>query len=241
MIFNINKRRIILPAAASTPAEQAPANNAEATVLDKPATPATNNAGPVAKRRFVIPPPRRLTVPAANYTKATVLVPPSAPKTPPPPPTPQPSAPAVPATAQPPPATESTAPTDSSPTALYRALLDGLYETVLIARLDGMITDVNKRTEQVLLFPRGAIVGKPIPDIIIGLSPKIMENILRQTEAGRFAVLDAYCNRNGRSSIPAEIAISRVILDRQESFCFAIRNMSARQQVQEMLEGLVGA
>lgn len=126
--------------------------------------------------------------------------------------------------------------TDSSRASpAFEQLLQGLYDAVLIADLDGWITDGNHRAMDFLHLGAEEITKCHVSQLISGLNKQVLGQIRMHLAAGRFTVLDAACIRSDGTTFPAEIAISRINLAAPGNLVFSVRNIERRKQTQERL------
>lgn len=124
---------------------------------------------------------------------------------------------------------------------LYRELLKGMYDAVLVTDPKGHVIDSNPRVADILLYPAADIWDMPIEKLVRGLTPPMLERI-RQTVAGnRHVLLDATCRRRDGTTFAAEVAISRLNLINEGDFVFFIRNVERRRQTMQRLRSLQNA
>ena len=119
---------------------------------------------------------------------------------------------------------------------LYERLFHGLYDAIIITDLDGRVIDPNNRAEILTQFARFDLLRMNIEGVVPGLTRSLLESIRVQLASGRFMVMEAYCRRRSEGPLPVEIAISRIALTTQGEFCFSLRNITQRRNVQEMLK-----
>ncbi len=118
---------------------------------------------------------------------------------------------------------------------LYRELLLGLYDAVIVSDLEGNIVDANGRAEEFLLYTADDLRSTRAQSLISGLSDQILGKIREHLAAGRFTVLDAHCIRKDGTRFPAEIAIGRVRVSGTGNLVFSVRNIEWRKQAEEKL------
>ena len=117
----------------------------------------------------------------------------------------------------------------------YRALLQALYEAVLITDQDGAVLEANPRAERFARAPAGGLRGRSVFDVILGSGPDVLAQAGRNLDAGRFTVLDAYFRRLDGTTFPAEIAVSRMPHKDSARLVFSLRNVSWRRRLEAQL------
>lgn len=121
------------------------------------------------------------------------------------------------------------------PRDLFRELLRGLYDAVLICDRECRVVETNARAEKLLRADASALKGRPLSQLILNFDPAMMTRIERRLQRGRFTVLEAYCSRDDHTTFPAEIAISRINLTDAGEFVFSIRNIEWRKRTEEAI------
>ena len=119
---------------------------------------------------------------------------------------------------------------------LYRNLLSGLYDGVLIFDAKGFVIGSNQRAEQFLGYTESELWGMSCDIIVLGVNTRILYKLHANAEAGRFTVVNGTCKRKDGSTFPAEIAISRLFLLNEGDLIFSIRNIERREKVREARE-----
>ncbi len=116
----------------------------------------------------------------------------------------------------------------------YEELLQSVYDAAVITSVSGRILEVNGRAVEFLRYDRAKLCSMHIAELLEGADESLMNSIGDMLEQERFALLQVYCNRRDGSSFPAEIAVSRLSLDKMR-LCFFIRDISVRRRTEEML------
>jgi PAS domain S-box-containing protein len=142
-----------------------------------------------------------------------------------------------------PPPAASSAPTSSagSPAkgkdiSLYKNLLSGLYDGVLIFDFKGSVIASNKRAETFLGYSEPELWGMQCESLITGVNARILYKLNTNAEAGRFTVVTGTCKRKDGTTFPAEIAISKIHLLNEGDLIFSIRNLERREKARESRE-----
>lgn len=118
---------------------------------------------------------------------------------------------------------------------LYKELLRGMYDAVLVADPKGHVIDSNARVTEMLQYEAGDLWDMPIDEIIRGVSPQVLERIRKNVADQRYVLLDANCRRRDGSSFPAEVAISRLNLLNDGDLVFCVRSIERRRRAQQRL------
>lgn len=116
-----------------------------------------------------------------------------------------------------------------------RDVLEALYDTVLVTDAEGFILESNNRAERHLGYEADALKGRPICQIIEGVTPDVVANIWDNLGRGKFTVLEAYCTRKDRTGYLAEMAVGRLGYNGAARMMFTLRNIEPRRETQELL------
>ncbi len=135
------------------------------------------------------------------------------------------------------------APTSSAPVpgrnadiSLYKNLLAGLYDGVLIFDAKGAVIGSNQRAEQYLGYTSRDLWGLQCEELVVGINSRLLYKLRANAEAGRFTVVNGNCKRKDGTLFPAEIAISRIHLLNDGDFIFTIHNVERREKVRDQRE-----
>ncbi len=119
---------------------------------------------------------------------------------------------------------------------LYKNLLAGLYDGVLIFDAKGAVIGSNQRAEQYLGYTSRDLWGLQCEELVVGINARLLYKLRANAEAGRFTVVNGNCKRKDGTLFPAEIAISRIHLLNDGDFIFSIHNVERREKVREQRE-----
>jgi len=111
---------------------------------------------------------------------------------------------------------------------LYKQLLAGLYDAVLITDPKGHVIDINTRVTNFFDFTREETWDLPISALIPGVNTALISRIRQGLSGERFVLIDGQCVRKNRSTFAAEIAISSIDLMNDGDLVFSIRNVERR-------------
>ncbi len=119
---------------------------------------------------------------------------------------------------------------------LYKNLLSGLYDGILIFDEKGHLIGSNQRAEQYLGFTGQELWGMQCDELVVGINTRILYKLRANAEAGRFTIVNGNCKRKDGATFPAEIAISRIHLLNPGDFIFSIHNVERREKVRDQRE-----
>ena len=116
---------------------------------------------------------------------------------------------------------------------LYKSLLAGLYDAILILDRRGATIGSNGRAESFFGYDQAELWNKPCTEMISAITPRILTKIQMHAENGRFTVVSAACTRKDGSTFPAEIAISKIDLLNEGDLILSVRNQERRAKANE--------
>lgn len=119
---------------------------------------------------------------------------------------------------------------------LYKSLLAGLYDGILILDARGTILASNVRAEQFFGYPSEDLWGMECETLIAGINLRVLQKLQANAEAGRFTVINGTCKRKDGTTFPSEIAISRIRFLNEGDLVFSIRNIERREKVRDQRE-----
>ena len=122
-----------------------------------------------------------------------------------------------------------------------QALLDFALDCVICADAEAKITDFNPAAERTFRISRGEALGKDLVQTI--LHPASRDRLRREffTRAVEADIdimgnrLETKCSRADGSEFPAEITVTRIIIETQTSYTIYVRDITARRRAEEML------
>ncbi len=119
---------------------------------------------------------------------------------------------------------------------LYKQLLAGLYDAVLITDPKGHIIDINARVTEFFNYNLEETWDLPISDLIPGVNTALIARIRQGLSGERFVLIDGRCIRKDRSTFAAEVAISSIDLMNEGDLVFSIRNVDRRHVQMQRLK-----
>lgn len=115
------------------------------------------------------------------------------------------------------------------------ALLDSLYEAIIIANSTGLIKAANTRAEALLGYPVSEFAGKTIPDLFPSLDPETLAGIWADIKNKRYTVMEAPCMRKNGTVMETETSVSGILWAKEDSVCFSIRDNTLHKEQESML------
>ncbi len=117
----------------------------------------------------------------------------------------------------------------------FQELLQSVYDAAIIANLDGGIVDANTRATEFLRLSHHELCSLNLTAIISGADNDTLQTLQTSVENDRFILIQAHCTRRDDSLFPAEIAVNRLHVRGKLYFCCFIRDVTLRQQAEDML------
>jgi PAS domain S-box-containing protein len=119
---------------------------------------------------------------------------------------------------------------------LYRQLLAGLYDAVLITDPNGYVIDTNPRVEEFFKYKTAETWDIMVGELIVGVNGTLLERVRKGLGEGRFILLDAKCVRKDGSTFSGEVSISAIELVNGGDLVFAVRNVDRRKNAWQKLK-----
>ena len=121
-------------------------------------------------------------------------------------------------------------PTMKDHRSLFRQLLAGMYDAVLLTDPSGHLLELNPRAKAFFLYETDEVMDSPVGRFIPGVTPEIVERIRSGLAQARHMMLDANCLRKDGTSFPAEVTVSLIDLLDPGDLVFTIRNTERRRR-----------
>ena len=113
---------------------------------------------------------------------------------------------------------------------LFRQLLAGMYDAVLITDPSGHLLNLNARAKEYFRYDSDDILDSPIGRFIPGVTPAIVQRIRNGLDQARHMMLDANCLRKDGTVFPAEVTVSLVDLMNIGDLVFTVRSTERRRR-----------
>lgn len=124
----------------------------------------------------------------------------------------------------------TTNPTIKDHRSLFRQLLAGMYDAVLITDPSGHLLNLNARAKEYFRYDSDDILDSPIGRFIPGVTPAIVQRIRSGLDQARHMMLDANCLRKDGTVFPAEVTVSLVDLMNIGDLVFTVRSTERRRR-----------
>lgn len=121
-------------------------------------------------------------------------------------------------------------PTMKDHRSLFRQLLAGMYDAVLITDPSGHLLELNPRAKEFFQYETDAVMDRPVGRLIPGVTPAIVERIRAGLAQARHMMLDANCLRKDGTAFPAEVTVSLIDLLNPGDLVFTIRSTERRRR-----------
>ena len=115
------------------------------------------------------------------------------------------------------------------------AILDGIYDGVILTDPNGVVNDFNKRVCDYFDYPAERIKTMNIMDLISGLDKKYLKTVEDTLRNEHRLFIEGFCKRKDGSVFPADIAVSVIVQGDKPTLAYFIRNISTRVKTEEML------
>jgi len=115
------------------------------------------------------------------------------------------------------------------------ALLESLYDAILITNRAGGILEANRRAQELTQYARAELERLRLGDLVAGVDANLLAAIEQHWAAGRFTVIEGRCRRKDGSVFPAEIAAGGLHGPAGSGWCFSLRNITRRKQAEESI------
>ncbi|MEI7903089.1 MAG: PAS domain S-box protein, partial [bacterium] len=124
---------------------------------------------------------------------------------------------------------------------LYRQLMTGLYDAMLVTDPNGHLIEINPRATEYFLYNQDEVWDKQVVTLIPGVTTQMVERIRKGLDDARHIMLDAKCLRRDGTSFTAEVTISVIDLINGGDLVFTVRNTERRRKQWEVLRSLANA
>jgi PAS domain S-box-containing protein len=124
---------------------------------------------------------------------------------------------------------------------LYRQLMSGLYDAMLVTDPNGHLIELNPRATEYFLYKQDEVWDKPVATLIPGVTAHMVERIRKGLDDARHIMLDAKCMRRDGTSFAAEVTISVIDLINAGDLVFTVRNTERRRKQWEALRSTANA
>jgi len=111
---------------------------------------------------------------------------------------------------------------------IYKQLMNGFYDAILITDNKGHIVESNIRAPDLFGFSNDELWDMRVATLIAGLDEGLFERIRNAIDGERRVLINTRCTRKDETQFPAEVGISVVAMLGKDDFVFTIRNVERR-------------
>jgi len=113
---------------------------------------------------------------------------------------------------------------------LFRQLLSGMYDAVLVTDPNGHLLQMNPRAKEYFLYESEEVMDRPIALFVPGVTPAMVARIRAGLDEARHMMLDATCLRKDGTVFAAEVTVSLIDLLDPGDLVFTVRNTERRRR-----------
>jgi len=124
---------------------------------------------------------------------------------------------------------------------LYRQLIAGMYDALLITDPNGHVIEINPRATEYFQVKPEEVWDKPVAFLIPGVTPQMIGRIRKGIDEARHIMLDAKCQRQDGTVFAAEVTISVIDLINSGDLVFTVRNTERRRKQWQALRSMANA
>jgi len=125
---------------------------------------------------------------------------------------------------------------------LYRQIIGGLYDALLVTDPNGHILQLNPRVGDYFQYTEGELMDKTISAVLPDVSARMLARIRTDLAgAARHAVFDSVCLRKDGSQFLGEVSVSLIDLLSKKDLMFVVRNCEPRRKQIEQLRSYCNA
>jgi len=117
---------------------------------------------------------------------------------------------------------------------LFRSLLAGMYDALIIVDDKGYIIQSNDRAWEFFKYSEADIWNMNCSQLVPQLNAQVLYKIRDHILKHRFTVVNAICQRQDGSSFPGEIAIGSMVMGNDTNMLLSIRNCERRNKTMHM-------
>lgn len=118
----------------------------------------------------------------------------------------------------------------------FQELFQSVYDGAIISTKSGRLVDANVRATNFLQYTREELLAMNLTNLISGSDSSTLQTLEACILKDRFILIQAYCCRKDKVLFPVEIAVNSLLVGGAEYFCCFIRDLTWRQQAEEMLK-----
>ena len=117
----------------------------------------------------------------------------------------------------------------------YRALINGMLDTIWVVNFDGRFIDANRAATDVLGYTREEILTMGPTDLDSNLAPEAIKELIRTIPAAQIQVFETVHTAKDGRQIPVEIQSSLVMYQGEKAILSIARDITDRKQAEKEL------
>lgn len=118
---------------------------------------------------------------------------------------------------------------------LYREILAGMYDAVIVTDPHGRVIDCNDRASEFFGFTKPELWDQPIETLIHSVTRQLIDRLHQTVTGNRHVMLDTFCHAKDGGQFAAEVAVSGIHLASDNDLVFFVRNTEKRHRAQQRL------
>jgi len=111
-------------------------------------------------------------------------------------------------------------------------LLLNIYDGLIITDLEGRIIETNARASTLLRYRPEEFLGRQVTDLIDGADESLLKDIGQNISHEKFTMIEGFCQRREGGEFPAEVTVNMIRLPDRELFCFFVRDITKRMELE---------
>lgn len=113
---------------------------------------------------------------------------------------------------------------------LFRQLLAGMYDAVVITDPNGHVIQINPRAKEYFQYETEDVSDRPVSMLVPGVTAAVVQRIRKGLDEARHMMLDANCLRKDGTTFAAEVTVSVIDLLNPGDLVFTVRNTERRRR-----------
>ena len=124
---------------------------------------------------------------------------------------------------------------------LYRQIIGGLYDALLVTDPNGHILQLNPRACDCFQYAEGELMDKTISAVLPDFGGRMLTRIRSDLAGNRHMLFDAVCLRKDGSQFLSEVSVSAIDLLSKKDLMFVVRNCEPQRRRVEQLRSYCNA
>ncbi len=116
----------------------------------------------------------------------------------------------------------------------FRSLFEGVPDAILLVDSDGLIQNVNKKTQDIFGYNKQELMGQKVKHLMPNYK-KIIKNFDNEEQSKSNSTFEAICYNNDKSKFDAEVSLKLLDIDGKPLHSLSIRDITERKKTDLML------